>query len=63
MVPPAKQESQITQIESTDLTSDLLRLLTSGNVASKNWVYRQYDHMVRTNTAILPGASGFGTVP
>jgi len=53
---PAKQEPQIAPIESTDFTSDLLRLLSSGNIASKNWVYRQYDHMVRTNTAILPGA-------
>ncbi|HEV7397467.1 MAG TPA: AIR synthase related protein, partial [Pyrinomonadaceae bacterium] len=24
--------------------------------SSKQWVYRQYDHMVRTNTAVLPGA-------
>jgi phosphoribosylformylglycinamidine synthase len=56
MVAPAKQEPQIKQIESTDLTSDLLRLLAAGNIASKHWVYRQYDHMVRTNTAILPGA-------
>jgi phosphoribosylformylglycinamidine synthase len=56
MSAPAKQEPQIKQIESTDLTSDLLRLLSSGNIASKHWVYRQYDHMVRTNTAILPGA-------
>jgi len=37
-------------------TADLLKLLASGNIASKQWVYRQYDHMVRTNTAILPGA-------
>src|SRR5688572_13081243 len=43
-------------IESQDLTADLLKLLASGNLASKQWVYRQYDHMVRTNTAILPGA-------
>ena len=56
MVPMPKQEPQITEMESTDLTSDLLRLLSSGNIASKHWVYRQYDHMVRTNTAILPGA-------
>ena len=56
MVPAAKQETQITPIESVDLTSELLRLLSSGNIASKQWVYRQYDHMVRTNTAILPGA-------
>ncbi len=39
-----------------DYTNDLLVLLGSGNIASKQWVYRQYDHMVRTNTAILPGA-------
>jgi phosphoribosylformylglycinamidine synthase len=35
---------------------DLLKLLSSPNLASKEWVYRQYDHMVRTNTAVLPGA-------
>ena len=39
-----------------DLTQNLLTLLSSGNIASKQWVYRQYDHMVRTNTAVLPGA-------
>jgi phosphoribosylformylglycinamidine synthase II len=42
--------------ENTDPTKALRILLSSGNVASKQWVYRQYDHMVRTNTAILPGA-------
>jgi phosphoribosylformylglycinamidine synthase len=34
----------------------LKKLLASGNIASKQWVFRQYDHMVRTNTTILPGA-------
>ncbi|MBV9924529.1 MAG: phosphoribosylformylglycinamidine synthase subunit PurL [Acidobacteria bacterium] len=34
----------------------LRRLLASPNLSSKSWVYRQYDHMVRTNTAVLPGA-------
>ena len=24
-------------------------------IASKNWVYRQYDHMVRTGTVVMPG--------
>ncbi|MCM3900386.1 MAG: AIR synthase-related protein, partial [Pyrinomonadaceae bacterium] len=36
--------------------NDLLKLLSTPNIASKHWVYRQYDHMVRTNTAVLPGA-------
>jgi phosphoribosylformylglycinamidine synthase len=34
----------------------LLKLLAVPNLASKQWVYRQYDHMVRTNTVVLPGA-------
>jgi phosphoribosylformylglycinamidine synthase len=42
--------------EPSSYTEALQTLLASGNIASKQWVYRQYDHMVRTNTAILPGA-------
>jgi phosphoribosylformylglycinamidine synthase len=37
------------------------RLLASPGVASKQWVYRQYDHMVRTNTLVVPGM-GAGVV-
>ena len=33
----------------------LIELLASPTVASKQWVYRQYDHMVQTNTINLPG--------
>ena len=40
-----------------DEASDvLLRLLASPNIASKRWVYRQYDHMVGTNTVVVPGS-------
>jgi phosphoribosylformylglycinamidine synthase subunit PurL len=49
-------KSRSTSHEARDLTQDLITLLSSGNIASKHWVYRQYDHMVRTNTAVLPGA-------
>jgi phosphoribosylformylglycinamidine synthase len=34
----------------------LRKLVAAPAIASKEWVYRQYDHMVRTNTAVLPGA-------
>ena len=34
----------------------LKTLLSSPNICSKRWVYQQYDTMVRTNTAVLPGA-------
>jgi len=37
------------------------RLLAAPETASKRWVYRQYDHMVRTNTLVLPGM-GAGVV-
>ena len=49
-------KSNLADVEDQNHTSALLKLLASGNIASKQWVYRQYDHMVRTNTAILPGA-------
>jgi phosphoribosylformylglycinamidine synthase len=39
----------------------LLGLLGSPNIASKRWAYRQYDHMVQTNTVNLPGV-GAGVV-
>jgi phosphoribosylformylglycinamidine synthase len=33
----------------------LLRLLGAPNIASRRWIYRQYDHQVLTNTVISPG--------
>jgi phosphoribosylformylglycinamidine synthase II len=39
----------------------LLTLLASPAIGSKRWVYRQYDHMVRTNTVNMPGM-GAGVV-
>jgi phosphoribosylformylglycinamidine synthase len=39
----------------------LFALLGSPTVASKQWIYRQYDHMVRTNTIALAGL-GAGVV-
>jgi phosphoribosylformylglycinamidine synthase len=44
------------ETRNSKLNEALLKLLSSPNLASKEWVYRQYDHMVRTNTAVLPGA-------
>ncbi|MDE0354178.1 MAG: phosphoribosylformylglycinamidine synthase subunit PurL [Deltaproteobacteria bacterium] len=33
----------------------LEQLLESPNIASREWVYRQYDHYVRSNTVVAPG--------
>src|SRR5438067_8945895 len=34
----------------------LRQLLSDPTIASKNWVYRQYDHTVRTGTLVKPGS-------
>jgi len=43
-------------IQSRDLVADLKTLLAWPSIASKNWVYRQYDHMVRDCTVVAPGS-------
>lgn len=42
--------------EPGDLNTAFKKLIGSWNLANKRWVYQQYDHMVRTNTAVLPGS-------
>jgi len=41
---------------SKDLNADLLKLLASGDLCSKRWIWEQYDYQVRTNTIAGPGA-------
>jgi len=41
---------------SADLAADLKRLLAWPGIASKNWVYRQYDHTVRDGSVVCPGS-------
>ena len=38
-----------------DPTAELLALLGSPNLASRRWIYRQYDHEVLTGTVVPPG--------
>ena len=58
---PAQQD-QLQQLdlstvkEPKDLAAALKQLLSSPNLASKEWIYRQYDQYVRTNTVVGPGA-------
>lgn len=42
--------------EPDHLKGVLLKLLAAPNIASKRWVYTQYDHMVRVGTTVLPGS-------
>jgi phosphoribosylformylglycinamidine synthase len=60
----AKEPDYLKEIRAFDFTSlaqpeniqdSFLKVLASPNVASKKWVYEQYDSMVRTNTIVGPG--------
>jgi phosphoribosylformylglycinamidine synthase II len=46
-------ERRLQQIDNQEALRQLLRDPT---IASKNWVYRQYDHTVRTGTLVKPGS-------
>ncbi|HSA94582.1 MAG TPA: AIR synthase-related protein, partial [Acidobacteriota bacterium] len=52
--PPAPPLAELPQ--PVDLAEALLRVLGSPTIADKQWVFRQYDHMVQVNTVFLPGA-------
>src|SRR3954468_22429556 len=42
--------------DTTDPIDTLKKLLAWPSIASKNWVYRQYDHMVRDGSIVCPGS-------
>jgi phosphoribosylformylglycinamidine synthase len=44
------------RLQEIDVNESLRQLLRDPTIASKNWVYRQYDHTVRTGTVVKPGS-------
>ncbi len=50
------QETEVPAPEVKDGTETLFALLQQPTIASKEWVYDQYDYMVRTNTVVAPGS-------
>lgn len=57
------QSLNIESIQEPKSYSEALRtLLGSPSLASKEWVYRQYDHMVQTNTVVGPGGGDAAVV-
>jgi phosphoribosylformylglycinamidine synthase subunit PurL len=60
---PARRPTYLDEVATLDVAElkqvpakdALLRLLASPTIASKRWIYRQYDTMVRTNTIALAG--------
>ncbi|MCX7667685.1 MAG: phosphoribosylformylglycinamidine synthase subunit PurL, partial [Atribacterota bacterium] len=62
--PPREKPSYLDKINSLSLRnlplpenyeSVTFTMLSSPNLCSRRWVYEQYDHMVQTNTVVLPG--------
>src|SRR5947199_9216472 len=60
--PPAIRPSQDLKLprEPPDYRSTILKILASPNVASKEYVIRQYDHKVRASTVIKPLQDAIG---
>src|SRR5918996_884758 len=52
----AVYDRRINNLPKIDNHEALRRLLRDSTIASKNWVYRQYDHTVRTGTMVRPGS-------
>jgi len=60
LAPPAPPAAELATFASdadaaARLRENFLRLLASPTIASKRWIFQQYDHSVRTNTVVLPG--------
>jgi phosphoribosylformylglycinamidine synthase len=47
---------KLSALSASSAVESLRQLLRDPTIASKNWVYRQYDHMVRTGTVVRPGS-------
>jgi len=47
-------KAEIPVVENVEET--LMKLMQQPTIASKEWVYNQYDHMVRTSTVVSPGS-------
>src|SRR5580700_5237696 len=52
----AAPELRIEDVPMVDLQTSLVQLLAHPTIASKNWVFRQYDHTVRAGTVVPPGS-------
>ena len=61
---PSKEPAYYAEFQSMTLdtptienySETLKQLLSQATIASKEWVYDQYDYMVRTNTVVAPGS-------
>jgi phosphoribosylformylglycinamidine synthase subunit PurL len=55
-VPPAVEAITLADLPLHDPVDSLWQLLAHPTIASKNWIFRQYDHTVRAGTVVPPGS-------
>lgn len=51
------QENSLLPLAVDQVGTVLLQLLDDPTIASKKWVWRQYDHQVQANTVVVPGGA------
>ncbi len=56
-LPPCTKEGITLAGKLTAWSEVLCQLLATPTIASKSWIYRQYDHQVQNNTVLLPGGA------
>ncbi|MBW4649004.1 MAG: phosphoribosylformylglycinamidine synthase subunit PurL [Kastovskya adunca ATA6-11-RM4] len=56
-LPPGNSSGMMIAGSDRTWSDILLQLLDTPSIASKRWVYRQYDHQVQNNTVLLPGGA------
>jgi phosphoribosylformylglycinamidine synthase len=54
-VPTPKRDALTNVPATTDVAADLLKLMACPDLASKRWIWEQYDHMVGADTVQRPG--------
>jgi phosphoribosylformylglycinamidine synthase len=53
---PTPKRAALTDVPATtDVAADLLKLMATPDLASKRWIWEQYDHMVGADTVQRPG--------
>jgi len=58
----AFRPDEVSDVTTENASDVLTSLMSSPNIASKRWVFEQYDTMVRTNTVVGPGPSDAAVV-
>ncbi len=53
--PIHREEGKKPETPPEDLKAAFMKVLSSHNIASKEWIYRQYDHEVQLRTVVKPG--------